>query len=349
MPSVVNPYNAETLLADFELYDRNVDIVSAYQHLFTQTDLMPATVAHFDRFPKGVHNDGRVLTPDFTVLFVDDHAYVGEIANIPLNDNGVDKLCRQLLQYDQITSVPGPSGNATVAGLDVLLFVQLRVGTDAARRIFTERLDNPDHEYKPSRRPVLIQYARESDRYSFQVWKGPETGTFLENKRYPDYAKFTSDLVIPPGKFAGLKVQHAFMNDRVKPLYLATVLWTKVFPSVFGAGKVEHEVTTKGLHATLHSQYGYGTVDDIREAMALLVAARLAVSTHPGKWTVYRRLLRKTGSDVHTLIAERVAEGVAGKLAKRERRAAAKKADAEIQGQGDLLEFLANPDGEAEA
>jgi hypothetical protein len=336
-PGQENPYDVDALLADFALYDRNVDIVSAYQYLFTEVPEMAATVAHFDRFPKPKTLDGKTVTPDFTVLFNDGHAYVGEISNIPLIDQGVDKVCRQLHQYDQIEQVQGPDGLVPVSSLDVLQFVQMRHASDAARRILTERLDDAGHPYKPDRRPVLIQYAHESDRYIFQVWSGPENGSFASNSRDPDYAKYQSDLNITPDKFAHLKVQHVFMNDRVKPLYLATVLWTKVFPSLHGAGVLEHPAQTQNLQRVLQRQYGHGRVDDIRDAMAILVAAGLAVVTDRDEWIVHRRVLRKAGADVHTLIAKRVEDGVRGKLAERERRVA-RRERVELPGQGSLFE-----------
>jgi len=332
-----NPYDADILLADYALYDRNVDIVSAYQYLFTEVPDLAATVAHFERFPIAVTEDGTKVTPDFTVLFTDGHAYVGEISNIPLPDQGVDKVCRQLLRYDQIRSVQGPDGLVEVQSVDVLQFVQMRHASDAARRIFEDRLDDPDHQYKPTRRPVLIQYAHESDRYIFQIWSGTENGSFADSERTPDYGKYGAELNMDPNAFGRLKVQYVFMNDRVKPLYMATVLWSKVFPSLHGAGVQEHPAEAQKLQQTVNRQYGHVRVGDIRDAMGILVAAGLAVPTSQDNWTVHRRVLRKAGADIHTLIAKRVEDGVRGKLAARERRVA-RQQSAEISGQGSLFD-----------
>lgn len=339
-----NPYDVADLLSDFALYDRNVDIVSAYEYLFTAVPEMADTVEHFERFPKPLLKGGTKVTPDFSVLFKDGHAYVGEISNIPLIDQGVDKVCKQLGQYDQIEQVQGATGLVKVKSLDVLQFVQMRHASDAARRILTERLDEPDHPYKPDRRPVLIQYAHEADRYIFQVWSGAENGAFASNSRIPDYGSYKSDLNIMPDQFAHLKVQHVFMNDRVKPLYLATVLWTKVFPSLHGAGVLEHPAKTSHLQGVLQKQYGHGRADDIRDAMGILVAAGLAVVKGTDEWNVHRRILRKAGSDVHTLIAKRVEDGVRGKLADRDRRIA-RRERAEIQGQASLFELESGEGG----
>lgn len=337
-----SPYDVEKLLGDYALYDRNVDIVSAYEYLFTEVPEMAATVEWFERFPNAKTVDGTIVTPDFTVLFKDGHAYVGEISNIPLIDQGVDKVCRQLHQYDRISHVQGATGLVEVNSVDVLQFVQMRHATDAARRILTERLDDVEHEYKPSRRPVLIQYAHEADRYIFQVWSGSENGSFAGSDRDPDYAKFQSDLNMTPDRFAHLKVQHVFMNDRVKPLYLATVLWTKVFPSLHGAGVQEHPAASQPLQTVLNQQYGRVRVDDIREAMGILVAAGLAVETGRDEWNVHRRILRKTGADVHTLIAKRVQDGIRGKLSERERRAARRR-PTDLPGQASLFDEPPEP------
>lgn len=193
-PEESNPYSAQRLIANYDLYDRSVDIVSSYEWLFTETKDLPGTVSHFERYPKIAHPDGRQATPDFTVLFTDATALVGEIANIPLIDEGVDGLCEQILRYDRLTAVLGPDGReCPVSVVDVLLLVPFEIGTDAVRRVLAERLDNPDHPYKPSRRPAIYQFARLSDRYVFQRRPDAVNGSLHAGDRRPNYAAF-SDL-----------------------------------------------------------------------------------------------------------------------------------------------------------
>lgn len=301
------PFDPMRLVREYDLYDRNVDVVSAYQWLFTQTTDLPSSVAHFERYPKVEHPDGTTLTPDFTILFTDGTGIAAEIANIPLRDEGVDKLCRQLSHYDNLRALPDAhQGQSPVTVLDVMYLVPMDIAEDAVRRVLIERLDDPNHFYKPDRRPVLVQFTRTAEKYIFQMWPDSATnGTLHVGSRSSNYATF-STLNVKPDRFAPVKIQHAFMNDPVSPLYLATRLWTSAFPTEFGGGTFEFDVTTQGIVSTLREQYGVGRADDVRRAMGVLVAAGLATERARNRWTVNRRPLRKANSDVHQLIADRI-------------------------------------------
>src|SRR3546814_10229985 len=86
---------ADDLVARADVYDRAVGIVSGFQFLFTEQASLSPTVAHFERYPLITHPDGKEATPDFTVLFHDGGALVGEVAQLSLADQGVDALCRR--------------------------------------------------------------------------------------------------------------------------------------------------------------------------------------------------------------------------------------------------------------
>jgi hypothetical protein len=302
---VQNPYSAASLLAEYELYDRSVDIVSAYEWLFTDTQDLPATVAHFERYPTVVHPDGRRATPDFTVLFTDQTAIVGEIANLPLAEQGVDSLCEQILRYDTLDVVPGAAGPQSVSVVDVLLLVPLDVGTDAVRRVLVERCDTPDHPYKPARRPTVMQFAGLPDKYVFQRRPDAINGTLYGGDRKPNYASF-DDLKVRPDRFASIKVQRCFMNDPVPSLYMATTLWMKVWPSAVGGGPLEFDVDVTTTTRLLRRQYGVGRAPDVRRAMDILVAAGVARVTEADTWRVTRQGFRGQDADVHKVLAERV-------------------------------------------
>lgn len=332
-----SPLDPERLIREFELYDTNVDVVSAYQWLFTETKDLPATVAHFERYPKLAHPDGNEATPDFTVLFTDGTGFAAEIAKLALPEQSVDSLCKQLARYDRLTGLPNAGGQIVpVSVLDVVYLSPMQTADDAIRRIFLERLDNRAHAYSPSRRPVLIQFARLSDIYVFQFWPDKAVnGSLHVGGRMPNYASFESTLKISPERFASVKVQHAFMNDPISPLYLATRLWSNVFPSEFGGGKVEFTITASRVSATLREQYGHGTAHDVRRAMEILVAAELAVVKSQNEWRVSRKSLR-AADDVHKVIAARVGEAV-NRPPRESRRVRPRKSDVP-PGQGSLFD-----------
>lgn len=65
------PSDREQLLREFKEYDAKVDIVSSFEVYFRESTSLPATVAHFERFPRYTAPDGDQVSPDFTVLFND--------------------------------------------------------------------------------------------------------------------------------------------------------------------------------------------------------------------------------------------------------------------------------------
>lgn len=331
-----SPFDPDKLIADFRLYDRSVDVVSAYHWLFTETAGLPATVSHFERYPKIRHSDGKVATPDFTVLFNDGTGIAAEIANLALHDNSVEKLCKQLDRYTTLTCLPDATGTFTsVDMLDVVFLSPMETADAAVQRVFLDRADSLEHWFKPKRRPVLIEFAANPDRYVFRFW--PEksiNGTLHMGDRDPNYANFKESLKISPVHFGPNKIRYGFMNDPVPSLYMATRLWMNVFPSEFGAGATEFTANAFKIAGLLRAQYQHGTSDDVRAAMDVLVAASLATETARNTWKVARRSLRRDDHDVHVAIAERV--GNAGKRLHRTSRPRVNKAP--IDGQGTLFD-----------
>lgn len=303
------PFDPDLLLAEFRLYDRTVDVVSAYHWFFTETKEMPTTVEHFERYPLIEHPDGKKATPDFSVLFKDGRGIVAEVANIALHDNSVDKLCAQLLRYDRLTHLPSPTGPVEASSIDVLFLTPMDNAEAAANRVYRERLCDPEHEFTPSRPPVMVQFGLISDKYVFQKWPdGSINGTLTPGVSNHDYAKFRESLNIQPHMFDQNKVKYAFVNDPIKPLYLATRLWTSIFPSQFAVE--EFTTTTTDVTRVLQEQYGRGCRQEVKAAMDVLVAARLAIDEQKGTWRVRRnKNLRGRGDQIAEAIADMVGKG----------------------------------------
>lgn len=301
----------QRLLDEYETYDAHVDVVSALEWLFTGADVkdLPDTVAHFERFPR-IPVNGVVLTPDFTVLFTDDTAVVGEIASIAVHDNSVDKLCHQIGGYAALPGVPAQDGSIRpVAHLDVMQIVPARVGNAAVKRIIEERLADTDHAYKPDRPPCIVQYSRDQGTYTLQRNQSPSNGTIVVGERAPNIATYLdNDLNIKPEKFVGIKTLRAFVNDPVPPLYLATHLWIRTWPNMLGAGSDDVEIEISATMSALREYYGVGRAKEVRGALHLLASAGLAAELGGDRWLVSRRLLGRSGDrDVHKIIAKRSA------------------------------------------
>lgn len=316
MPGSNRAATAARLLDEFETYDQHVDVVSAFEWLFTDPGVkdLPATVAHFERFPRIPQpGGGAPLTPDFTVLFTDGTAIVGEIAKIALHDKSADKLCAQIAGYDALKQVPNAAGGFTpVESPDVLQLVRAQIGLSAVRRIVVERCLDPEHPYKPSRKPVIAQYSRSDTVYAFQRLPNAENGQLATPpNRQPNVAKYLdSDWAVPARKFVHVKSRRAFINDPVPPLYLATHLWARTWPTEHGNSRDDIAVAPGPTAAVLHEQYGHVRSADVKRALELLQAAGLAYFNGDGTWTVSRKMLGRSGDrDIHKIIARRIGTG----------------------------------------
>lgn len=307
----------QRLLTEFNTYDQYVDVVTAFEWLFTETKELPPSVRHFERFPKIVLDDGTTHTPDFTVVYTDGTGLVGEISKIARHENSVDKACSQIGRYAELDRLPTDSGGTLtkVSDLDVLQLVPADVGLAAVQRIIKDRFLNPNHDYKPPKAPAIAQFSRSADRdefrYTFQHLPDPENGV-LPNSDDPSSIGFFLTRVNNVGadRFKRIKALRKFMNDPINPLYLATHLWTFTWPTEYGRSGTEDIDVTPGLIAeTLREQFGKGRVSEVRAALDLLGRAGLAADNGDGTWTVSRSTLRLRGErDIHRIIAIRAAK-----------------------------------------
>jgi len=301
---------AERLLADYTLYDEHVDVVSAFEFLFTVPQDMAATVRHFERFPK-ITVGGHTHTPDFTVLFTDDTALVGEISNLALAAGSVDKACKQLNRYASLTHVPDKTRRLVpVTAVDVVQFVPMRIGPDAVRRIITERMLNPDHDFNPPAAPCIVQYARDSERYMFQRIPEPVNGTITGHGRNPDIGTRIASLNVYAARFARVKASRKFINDSIPALYMAAHLYTHTWPTQYLGVTDEITVSPVETAELLRQQFGVGSADDVRRALGLLFSAGLAADNRDGTWTVSPRPPRIRGGerDLARVFARKAAE-----------------------------------------
>ncbi|GAA0716739.1 hypothetical protein Drose_36760 [Dactylosporangium roseum] len=303
------------LLESFERYDQYVDIVSAFEWLFTDVRVkqVPEYVLHFERFPRAKNPSGDELTPDFTAAFKSGNGLVGEIATIAIHENSVDKLCKQILRYDSLTSLPDGSGGRIRCTCDVILLVPFSVGAAAAQRILVDRMANADDSYKPTRAPIIVQYAREGEAYVFQRYSDPANGVLVETGREPPILpRLNIGLKIRAAQFVAIKAARAFINDGTDPLYLSTHLWTKTWPTQHGAPRRDPiKVNPASTANLLRRQHGRGSAGEVRAALELLAQAGLAAQqAKSGSWEVaWARLTRQGDSDIHKIIARRACGG----------------------------------------
>jgi hypothetical protein len=310
----------DRLLRDYRIYDEAVDIVSAFEGLFTQSASLPATVRHFERYPRIKRPDSDDLAPDFTVVFNDGAGIAGEVSRLSLRDESLDTLAQQVGNYDRITELPvGKGGTAQVTHTDVLLLIKADVAVQAFTRLRAAAND-PDHPYNPSRLPCIVQFSLVDNKYVFIRHADPDNPRLRENSRPRDDKDRTiaigawmeeSSVSVPDTLFIRPKVARAFMNDPLDPLYLASHLWQREIAEMAGAARggtrIRVELSEAEVARLLRTRYGTGRKAEVGHAMKLLERAGLAERIdHNDRWAVaFHQLARGRSTEVHRVIAKR--------------------------------------------
>jgi hypothetical protein len=301
---------AENHQAEYERYDRCVDIVSAVEVWFTKVEGMHETVAHFERYPTIT---GEIAaTPDFTTLFTDDTAYVGELANLSLQQGSLDSLCEQLGRYDRLDRVPGPGGELVeVAAVDILLFVPHSEANAAVARM-SGAIADPDHPYSPSRFPSVFAWSFDvtRSRYVFTLAGGGQNERPRGHGRRPSLEEWMSSPMSPdtltglPRHFKEIKVARRFMNDPTPPLYMATLLWGAVLPSMSG-GEGDIATSATELAERLRHDYGRGRASEVARALELLRVAGLATREGEEGWVIAHQSISRHDEDLAVTLINR--------------------------------------------
>lgn len=311
----------DDLLREYETYDQHVDVVSILHWVFTESVELPSTVRHFERFPS-IRVGGKTLTPDFTVLFHDGTAILGEVASLALHQNSVDKLLSQLANYAAVTQVPASATTtAKISDPDVLLFVPNSRGLTAMRRVH-ECIDDSDHDYQPTRPPVIAQYAKGDSEYTLQRLPDPRNGILTPGDREQHLGLFLDgDFTAKAEHFASNKVAYRFINDSPATLYLATHLVLQTLPTEYFLSGEQVDVKPAALAELIRSQYGGGIKSDhVKQALDLLQHAGYALDNRDGTWAISLKPLRsRTESDVHRVIVEKAVKRAKSVIVPRER------------------------------
>jgi len=112
----------------------------------------------------------------------------------------------------------------------------------------------------------------------------------------PDFTVLFDDGGGLAGEIARLARHENIINDPVDPLYLATHLWAKTFPTMAGdvARPARLQVRSADLAAELRDRYGGVLASDVDRALELLKTAKLGDRSTDG-WVIAWEELRVPG------------------------------------------------------
>jgi hypothetical protein len=311
------PSDREQLLREYREYDAKVDIVSAFEVYFRESTSLPATVAHFERFPRYRAPDGEIVTPDFTVLFNDRTLLVGEISKLARAEGSLESLLHQIGRYDTLTLAPsepragGGHELVDVEAVDVLVLVP-----DGESNAAIDRIDRAIEErrfgYAPRQRPTVMGWSFDSagSRYIFKYddrSNNPRPRAHGRNPSLTNWLQENHDtLKCPAERLAPLKVRHRFMNDRPPGLYMATILWLDVLPATASpqAPPLDLEAKAANLADYLRESYGWGDVNAVNIGLEFLQRGGLVRQTADG-WAVELKEVASSSSEVHAELLRR--------------------------------------------
>lgn len=297
----------------FVTYDESCDIVGALEWLLTgNTDIAP-TVAHFERFPKIstlVDNSAKDLRPDFTVLFKDGAALIGEISRLARHPNSVRDLACQISNYGWIKEVPadGCGKKASPKALGILLLMPMEVANQGVTRLLG---NPPEHGEQFPVKPCVTQYVRsDTQKLLYQYVSLPENG-LLPVTGHPNLDDFIRQpLAIKSEMFADVRAARPFVNDEVDGLYLAVHLLTRTWPTMYpeylpGDVVVDLDRTWQQLK----DEGAHIRKKDIKRALGLLKDAGVA-RQESKDWIVAIKPMRtrKHGRQMEKILAERAGQ-----------------------------------------
>ena len=271
----------ETAADDYSNYDQCVEIVGCWHSWFS--DIQEAA---FDHFPR-VQIDGIERTPDFLVSFDTGYQLVGELCRLSMSDEGFGASVEQAVGYSRLSP-----------DTDVMMLIPHDYADQAEKRMIDQGLLH----IEPGSEPVVVlSFVRtDANRVTQWIFKRPtqmrdisfRDGALLGEKSL--HHKMTVTLEgqkVPPKYWRDMKIRYPFCNDSPPALYIACVLWEKVFSAMltdddyvrYRVERLAHlplRVTPQSVQNACKDQLDIDVrMAWIRNALELLEQARLAERT----------------------------------------------------------------------
>lgn len=229
-------HSREQLVKEYGLDDERLEIVCCWHQLYDDIE-----GARFDRYPSLDHPDhpGEHVTPDFLVEFDGkDYRLIGEICRLPAHDGGFADQLRQPLIYARIGDE-----------VDVMFLTHYSFAHKNERRALEEGLITQDGE-----QVIWVSYTRDT-LADAQWWLFKRASTIRSVDFRDEFVGEWSlrrrmtdtldDVHVPSRRWGRYKSLFPICNDAPYPIYMASLLWDRVFPKMVSSEEYE-EVSAKG-------------------------------------------------------------------------------------------------------
>jgi len=204
----------ENYLKEFDDYDYAVTAVASWKAILSLSNYKNK-VTFFDWFPLLKSSSGNDQTPDFAVLFKNQYGIIGEVkAGFPQDDKAFEKELKQLIRYDDVTSMSNSKGEQVeVKKKDIILLIREFYSADeVAKRIF-EKINDPKSPFKLNKSNLIVmsyRFDNERGKTFFVMRRNThqDNGSFQEPELQKHIVEKMNPLPVPPKLFKNHKTQY---------------------------------------------------------------------------------------------------------------------------------------------
>ncbi len=306
------------LRVQFSNYERTVWVVNSIeghlQHYYR--DL----IRYFDRYP-AIPLGGKELTPDFTVVFHGPYEIVGEVKRALGRGEAIDERYKQLKGYDTKLKFRLKDGDVyehESLNHDILLFINIEWARVESKTL--SQLLRSDRKNGSFKRSVSVFSATNDTQAARTRWIfnwEPRTDKLRDSKlpagrRLSErHQKSEEPIVIYPDSFTGIQAVHRFCNDAPPAIYVAVILWSKVFPRVMTTEEREAWTLDSDCQGTIDIQVNLQQLIDetrrfvgyqikktlMKRVLEILSKAKLAKKKNEEAFEIHFRKLRVVEAD----------------------------------------------------
>jgi len=301
------------LRIEFSNYERTVWVINSIEGHFRR--YYKSMLRYFDRYPK-IKVDEKVITPDFTVVFAGPYEIVGEVKRALGKQEGIEKRYSQLKQYDRklrLRIADGDTYQHETTNHDILLLINVEYARPESKTL--QQMLSADREKGAFNRALSVfstSYDNQAARSRWVLIWEPDTDKLRDSilpqvqrlsERHQDRGE---PILIYPDEFTGVQAVHWFCNDNPPSIYVAVVLWSKIFPRLLTAeqrqtwtldsdcqGSIDVEVTVDQVVDATRQFVNYPIKTAlIKQVLELLTKPRLTEKRADGKFIIHFRRLR---------------------------------------------------------